>query len=65
MANKKQKTCKSVSKRVKLSSNGKIIRRKSCKNHRITGKWKTVRQDKSWLNVEWWMLIKAKKMLGM
>ncbi len=65
MANKKQKTCKSVSKRVKVSATGKIIRRKSCKNHRITGKWKTVRQDKSWIQVVWGMLLKAKKMLGL
>ena len=52
MANKKLKTCKSVSKRVKVAANW-FSRRKSCKNHRITWKWKTVRDDQGGIMVQW------------
>ncbi len=63
MAKKKLKTAKWTQKRVKITADWKIIRRKSCKNHRITWKWKTVRKDKYWIEVVWWMKNHAKRLL--
>lgn len=58
----KLKTNKAIAKRIKLTKNG-ILRAKSCKNHRITGKGKTVREDKSGMPLAPGMEKKIRKML--